>query len=338
MKKFILITFLLLIVGGIFFFYQILWAPNNFENDKVFIVSKGESFTKVMDRLAEAKVIRNKFLFKLAGKIHGTTTKIQIGKYRFRSGMSNVDILNDLVTGTSIEAIIVNIPEGWTSRKIASLLAREAGIDSSRFISLVHDEDFVEDFGFESHSLEGYLFPKTYRLYWQDDEKSIIEEFVKEFKKEFDSTLLARAGSLELTLQDVLTMASIIEGETRVDSERAIVSGVYYNRLKKGIRLQADPTIQFILPNGPRPLKYSDLKRQSPYNTYMNSGLPPGPVNNPGLASIRAALYPQKHKYLFFVANGEGGHTFTKNYKEHLKAVREYKRIREEKKAIEESM
>lgn len=327
----------MLIFGGVFFLYQILWAPNNFENDKVFIVSKGETFAKVMDRLAEANVIRNKFLFKLAGKIHGTTTKIQIGKYRFRSGMSNVDILNDLATGTSIEAIIVSIPEGWTSKRIASVLAREAGIDSVRFMSLVYDEDFVEDFGFESHSFEGYLFPKTYRFYWQDDEKSIIEEFVKEFRKEFDSTLLARADSLELPMHDVLTMASIIEGETRVDSERAIVSGVYYNRLKKGIRLQADPTIQFILPNGPRPLKYSDLKRQSPYNTYLNSGLPPGPVNNPGIASIRAALFPQKHKYLFFVANGEGGHTFTKTYKEHKKAVSEYKRIREEKKAMQEN-
>jgi UPF0755 protein len=135
----------------------------------------------------------------------------------------------------------------------------------------------------------------------------------------------------------VLALASIIEGETRIDSERAIVAGVYLNRLKKGIPLQADPTIQYIIPNGPRSLKHADLQIESPYNTYRHRGMPPGPVNNPGRASIYAALHPKKVPYLYFVANGRGGHTFTKTYDQHLHAVQQLKKIREEQDAAKEA-
>ena len=331
MKKFLAFIFVCaLAVAGLF--YLIMWAPNTFEGDHLVIISKGENFAQVMEKLDKAGILRSKLLFKIAGKLHGSTKKIQIGKYRFRSGMSNLEILKDLELGTSIEAIMVVIPEGYASRRIASILAKNLGVDSSRLMQYIYDEDLVREFGINAQSAEGYLFPKTYRLYWQDDEEAIVRQLLQELHKEFDSTFEQRATQIGYSVHEVLTMASIVEGETRLDSERAIVAGVYYNRLKSHIQLQADPTIQFLLPGRPRALKYSDLALESPYNTYRYRGLPPGPVNNPGIASIKAALYPAKHKYLFFVANGEGGHTFTRNYKEHLKAVSQYRRIREEKK------
>jgi len=330
MKKFLsTLLIILLLVGA--FYYLILWAPNNFNRDKFVMVSKGETFSQVADKLDKEGILRSKFLFKLAGRIHGSTKRIQIGKYRFRSGMSNLDILRDLSTGSTIEAIIVTIPEGWTSRRIAGLLAHNLSVDSVQLMMLVKNEVFLHDSGIKDSDGEGYLFPKTYKLYWQDTEVSILRQILSEFHKEFDSSMAARAHEIGFSVHNVLTLASIVEGETRIDSERAMIAGVYINRLKKNMLLQADPTIQFIIPHGPRLLKYSDLERDSPYNTYRYKGLPPGPVNNPGLASIKAVLYPRSHKYLFFVANGLGGHTFTKTYKAHLKAVKEYEKVREEK-------
>ncbi|TAK50666.1 MAG: endolytic transglycosylase MltG [Bacteroidetes bacterium] len=330
MKKFILLTLILCIVGGAVLYYLVMWAPNMFDGDRVVVISKGETFAEVMNKLAEQGVIKSKLLFKLAGKLHGSTTRIQIGKYRFHGGMSNLAILEDLAKGTSVEAIVITIPEGMTTRRITSLLTRQVGIDSARLMALATNREFVANLGIDAPTVEGYLFPKTYRLYWQDAEELLLQQFIEEFKREFDPMMEARANELGMSIHDVLTLASIVEGETRIDSERAIIAGVYYNRLRRNMFLQADPTIQFILPF-PRPLKYSDLNRVSPYNTYRNKGLPPGPVNNPGLASIMAVLYPKKHKYIFFVANGLGGHTFTKSYKEHLKAISNARKLRQER-------
>jgi UPF0755 protein len=151
---------------------------------------------------------------------------------------------------------------------------------------------------------------------------------VGEFKRFYTESLQHRANELAWTTKQVLTLASIVEGESALPDERPVISGVYHNRLRKKMRLQADPTIQFMIENGPRRVLYSDLKLDHPYNTYRNHGLPPGPVNNPGKASILAALYPASHNYLFFVANGQGGHWFAANYDDHLRYVRKLRRYR----------
>jgi len=315
--------------------YLVLWAPNTFDEDRVITVSKGDTFRQIEDTLIVSGVVRSGFLFNLAARVRGSTRKMQIGRYRFRSGMSNVEILEDLEFGTSAELVTVTIPEGTKSRRVPLLLQRMLGLDSASVGRLISDTAFIRGLGVDAPSLEGYLLPNTYRFYWQESDTFVISTMVGTFRRFFGDSLREAARARGMSVHQVLTLASIIEAETRVDSERARISGVYHNRLRKRMRLQADPTIQYILEDGPRRITYRDLNRESPYNTYRNLGLPPGPINNPGMASILAALNPEKHGYFFFVANGGGGHTFSRTYAEHLREVRVYRRKRQAEAAKE---
>ena len=313
---------------GFLLLYQILWAPNKFDGDRVVAISKGISFARVADSLEVAGVIRNRKLFDLAGEVLGMTRQMHIGKYLFHSGMSNREILADLSTGKSAFLVPVIIREGLRVRTHARIFARDVGIDSARFAQLAFNPGFVRSLGIEANSLEGYLLPDTYLFAWQTDEEQIIRRMVEGFQRFYTDSLRRRERELGMTTNKVLALASIVEGEAILDSERTIIAGVYLNRLKKRMRLQADPTVQYIIQNGPRRLLYEDLRIESPYNTYRNYGLPPAPINNPGRASILAALYPGKHSFLYFVANGKGGHTFTRTYSDHQRAVSRFRRIR----------
>lgn len=317
----------LLGLGGL---HAILWAPNAFEGDRIITVSKGDTFRAIEDTLVTSGVIRNRLLFNLAARILGSTRKMQIGRYRFRSGMSNSRILEDLEFGKSVELVTITIPEGTGARRVAAIYGRNLGLDTSLFMGLVRDSGFARFCGVEAPSLEGYLLPSTYRFYWQEAEESVLTAMTSAFRRFWGDSLDALAARRRLTMHQAVTLASIVEAETRIDSERTMISGVYHNRLKKRMRLQADPTVQYILEDGPRRLTYNDLQRPSPYNTYRNAGLPPGPINNPGMASILAALMPRSHGYYFFVANGAGGHSFSANYAEHLRQVRRYQKKRAE--------
>lgn len=325
-----LVVMLFLALACLLFAYLIFWAANEFEGDRIVVVSKGMMFHEVADSLHAAGVIRSKLLFEIAGELRGATRKVRIGKYLFRGPVSNREILEDLVTGRSALLISVRIPEGIRITLQARILRREIGIDSARFVGLAFDPEFVTTLEIPARSLEGFLMPDTYMFYWQEDEEEIIKRMAEQFKLFYVDSLEVRGRELRLSLTQVVTLASIIEGETMLDNERAIISGVYHNRLKKQMRLEADPTIQYVLADGPRRLRYSDLKIASPYNTYLNYGLPPGSINNPGRASILAALFPMKHDYVFFVANGSGGHTFSRTYAQHQRAVAEFRKIREQ--------
>ena len=332
-----LVRILAAVLGlGLIAAYEILWAPNSFEGDRSLTVSRGENFQQVLDSLENGGIIRSRALIDAAGRILGLTTKMQIGKYRFTSGMSNREMLEDLRSGRTIEPITVMLPEGVKAARQAKILARTIGIDSVRYMTLVYDSNFAHGLGVQANSLEGYLMPDTYKLYWQMDEELIIREQVEEFWKFMNDSLRAELDSTGRSLNHVLVLASIVNAETAIDSERALVAGVYYNRLERRMRLEADPTVQYILLDGPRRLKLSDLHRESPYNTYRNYGLPPGPIGNPGRASILAALFPVRHRYLFFVANGQGGHTFTRTFLEHRRAARRYRKFRNAQEAMRE--
>jgi UPF0755 protein len=323
-----LVPILVVLVAGVLILYQILWAPNEFEGDRVVIVFKGMTFKQVVDSLETRGAIRNRKLFEMAGEILNLTRDMKVGKYLLRSGMSNKQILDDLSTGRSALRITVTIPEGLRAATQARIFARELGIDSAQFVRLVHDGAFVRSLGIDARSLEGFLFPASYRFYWQPEEEEVLRQMTGAFHAFYVDSLRARAKHLGLTTTEVLAVASIVEGETMLDDERPIIAGVYYNRLRKRMRLEADPTIQYLIPGGPRRLRYGDLRITSPYNTYINYGLPPGPVNNPGAQSILAALHPARHSYLYFVATGTGGHVFSRTYNEHQNAVRRYRRLR----------
>ncbi len=312
--------------------YFIFWMPLNYPepNGKVVTIPRGSSFHAAVESLDAAGAIRTRWAFTLAGRLLGDTRSIKVGKYLFASGLSNADILRDMKEGRSRMIISVTIPEGWRIEGIARKFRRELGVDSVKIVALCKDSSMARRYGVEALTVEGYLLPETYNFYWQTDELEIVERMLEGFRGFYVDSLKRRQEQLSLTLNEVVTLASIVEGESGIDEERPVIAGVYWNRLKKHMKLEADPTVQYVIPNGPRRLLYEDLRFDSPYNTYVNTGLPPGPINNPGKRSIVATLYPEKHAYLYFVATGVGGHHFSKNYIEHQKAVKSFRRVRRE--------
>jgi len=308
----------------------VLFAPNTFPGpgERVIFISRGQTFATVVDSLVSKGTVRSRFQFMVVAHALGGAERVQVGKYAARSGISNLELFLMLRSGRGNQLIQVTVPEGSRIRAQARIFARTLGIDSSRFARLAFDPLWARSLGIDESGLEGYLLPDTYNFYWEQDEREIQRRQVESFQKFFSDTLRARCGEFGWTVHQAVTFASIVEGEAVLDEERPIISGVYHNRIRKGMRLEADPTIQYSLEDGPRRLTYEDLKSNSPYNTYRYAGLPPGPVNNPGKAAILSALYPQGNGYLFFVANGRGGHWFTRTYDEHLHYVRIYKRDR----------
>jgi len=208
------------------------------------------------------------------------------------------------------------------------LLANQLSFTAEEFMQYLNDKTLLQQLGIQSPSLEGYLFPDTYDFIDMDGPPTVIRRMVNHFFQIIDDSLLNEITASKRSLHAVLTLASIIEGECLVDEERPIVASVYLNRLRRRMRLESDPTIQYILPDGPRRLLNSDIEIDSPYNTYRRRGLPPGPINNPGLKSILAAIRPANTNYLYMVAVGDGTHSFTHDYDEFLKAKRHFQRIR----------
>ena len=306
------------------------FGPNTFEEPAVrmLYVSRGEPFSRIVDSLAASGIIRSRRAFVLTAKLFGGSSAIKVGKYVLRSGVSNHRIMAMLVSGRDAEAIRVLVPPGTTARVQARLFARELGCDSARIMTLFADRSFGASLGVDAPTLEGYLLPETYDFEWNQDEEYVLRSMVEQFHRFYTDSLRAREKELGWTTRQVLTMASIIQGESRLPEELRIISGVYHNRLRKRMPMQADPTIQYIIPDGPRRLYYEDLRIDDPYNTYRYAGLPPGPVNSPGREAILAALFPQSNAYLYFVANGQGGHRFAGSYEAHLRNVRLYRRHR----------
>jgi UPF0755 protein len=312
--------------------YYIFWIPNSVPEPggRIVAIPRGASFKAITDTLANNGVIRSRLAFDIAGRMLGYTKKIKVGKYLFHSGLSNSDILRDINEGKSRVIISVVIPEGWRMDMIARRFAHELGVDSEKILSICRDSFYVASNGFNASTLEGYLMPDTYNFYWQTDEPEIVERMVNGFRNFFVDSLQRRLRDVHMTLNQAITLASIVQGESGINEELPTIAGVYLNRLRKNMKLEADPTIQYLIPKSPRRLQFSDLRIKSPYNTYLNYGLPPGPVGNPGKQSILGVLYPEKHQYLYFVATGIGGHHFSKTYAEHQRAIRTYKRVRRE--------
>ncbi len=319
-------------MGWLFFSSVVPGAPDEVHELKI---RRGMGYNQIVARLVEQGIIESRKKVDWVAQLLGYKGRIKAGRYRIPGGASSYALLKQLVEGR-IALERVTIPEGSQAREIAGLLQRKIEIDSARFMHLVQDTAYVRRFGLDAPSLEGFLFPDTYRFHWGMSEEQVIERLVGEFKKRFDDTLQARAKALGWRTVEVVALASIIEGESMLDSERPIISGVYHNRLRHGMRLQADPTIQYIIPDGPRRLLKRDLEIDSPYNTYLYRGLPPGPVNNPGIESIRASLYPADVDYIYFVANGDGSHTFSRTWREHLKAKARFDAYRERVKRMQQ--
>jgi len=299
------------------------------EVDKtIFVIEKGMSLNAVTELLHDKDIIHNKSFFKYRVYFLGLSNKIPVGTFSVEGKVSNRDIISTIFEEGPIR-IKLTIPEGSSSNQI--FLKANTLLDRSDDYSLLfNNQSFIEEFDIQASSLEGYLFPDTYYFFKDTSSREVLNIMISEFWKNFNKKLIERTNELGFTVHEVVTLASIIEGEALLDEERVIISSVYHNRLNKRMKLQADPTIQYIIPGNPKALSNRDLKRVSPYNTYLNYGLPPGPINNPGLESIKAALYPSDTEYLYFVAQGDGSHIFTTNQKDHLKAKALYKKYKRE--------
>jgi len=317
------------VLGILLAFYSLvlLWPQGNPYDSVKVTIPKGASLQEVSAQLQDNNVIRNKRSFLLAVKTLGYEKDIPAGRFRLVKAHTNYDIIDQLVNGVQMNKR-VTILEGWTVSVIAKELEAKLGLDSQAFKNACKNELLLWKLGIDGESVEGYLFPETYRFSEDETPQEIINRMVEEYKKNFTEELQVRMEAMGFTETEVITLASIIEGEAIYNRERPVISGVYHNRLKQGMRLQADPTIQYIVKDGPRRLLNKDLKIKSPYNTYLNYGLPPGPINNPGIESIKAALNPANTEYLYFVARGDGYHTFSRTKDEHNKAKREFQKIR----------
>jgi UPF0755 protein len=327
-KEHIWLSFLItiLILSFVVHFYIALFIPPSNERVwKEIQVREGMSFKAIAGVLQKEGIIRYRFYFEMIGRIENISRKVRIGYYGLNTNMTMWEVLDALRNGKIIEYQIV-VPEGYNLYQIGWTLSTTPLISNANlFINLVKKKEYVHSLGIEADTLEGYLFPDTYYLPKGIKLEDIPKRMVMRYKEVFVDSYRNRAKELGFSEHQIVTLASIIEKEAKIKSERTLIAAVYLNRLKKGMRLQADPTAVYGTKAWVTKITKQDLKRKSPYNTYLHKGLPPGPIANPGQGALLAALYPEKTDYLFFVAQGDGSHFFSKDFGEHEKAIGRYK-------------
>ena len=288
-------------------------------------IPAGSTGRDVARLLHQAEIVRHPRAFALVARLLGFDSDLKAGNYLLSPGMTPLQLLTQIRQG-DVATAKVTIPEGFNLEEIASLLARKGLADEERFLRLARDKGLVYGdscpLDMPVDTLEGYLFPDTYRFAIGQKEEEIIKIMVNRCLEV--ATPLYEGYEGPLSFHEVLTLASIVEKEAIYDRERPVIAGVFLNRLRIGMRLQADPTVRYVV-NEPRSrVLYRDLEVESPYNTYRYPGLPPGPIASPGLASIRAVIEPADVDYMYFVARGDGTHFFSRTFAEHVAARRRF--------------
>lgn len=291
-------------------------------------IEAGQPAKVAAARLQHAGVIRSALLFRVLMRLRRAEEEIRAGEYAFSGEVTPSQVLDRLMRGDVVRHRLT-VPEGLRADEVADL-AENAGFGTAReFLSAASDPSLVRDIDSKAESLEGYLFPDTYYFARATPGARVVAEMVARFRQEMTPERLARLGHLGLSLREAVILASMIEEEARVDEERPRISAVFHNRLRAGMLLQCDPTVVYALVRDGRyrgDIYRSDLAYKSPWNTYVNSGLPPGPICSPGSRSIDAALHPASTNDLYFVVSGPGTHQFSSNMRDHENAVRRYRR------------
>ncbi len=287
-------------------------------------VHRGMGFRTILDELHRNGSITSTWPTIVTATLVPKLHNIKPGRYLIPPGMSNFGLLYYLHTRPQDE-VRITLPEGVDLRKVARILSRNLDIDSTGFMAAVSSRKLLDHHGIRAENAEGYLFPGTYNFAWASKPEDAAGFLVGQFRHFYTDRLQKMAAQEGLGETGLLTLASIVEAETPLDAEKSLVASVYLNRLKKNMRLQADPTVQYALGGAARRLYYKDLAADSPYNTYRHNGLPPGPICNPGAASILAVLQPAQSSFLYFVATGNGGHYFAASLTEHNANIKKYK-------------
>ncbi|MBN2283058.1 MAG: endolytic transglycosylase MltG [Deltaproteobacteria bacterium] len=286
-------------------------------------VPQGASFERITSILEDAGLVKDRRAFYVLALIEDVQKRVKAGEYELYGTQSPRDILESLVEGR-VRKYHVTVPEGFTLRGIAGRLAAAGVVDERRFRALAADKDLLSSLDIDNDTAEGFLFPTTYTFTKSMNEEDIIRHMAGELLRRITPDMRAAASDRGLTLKEIVTLASIIEKEGGVKEEKPLISAVFHNRLKKGMKLQSDPTVIYGIEDFDGNLQRRHLKMESPYNTYLISGLPPGPICSPGLDSIQAALNPSTEPYLYFVSKGDGTHHFSSSLTEHSKAVQQY--------------
>ena len=286
------------------------------------IIPRGASFADAADSLSKANLVGWRKMFRVYARITGGDRNIKPGTYLLRHGTPWSDIIGALHGGHGLVNTIT-IPEGYTISQIAPLLAKTLKVPVDSVQVAVRDTAELARLDIPTPTLEGYLFPDTYAFPLGTTARQAVREMVYDFERRWRPEWDSKAAEMKINRNDLVTMASIVEREARLPEERPVIAAVYYNRLQKGMLLQADPTVQYALGHHVGRVLYKDLEIKSPYNTYINKGLPPGPVASPGVGSLAAAANPANVPYLYFVASPDGHHEFRMTLGEHTSAIRE---------------
>jgi UPF0755 protein len=289
------------------------------------LVPQGSSFRAAAESLSARGVIGNTTMFRVYAKLRGADRRIKAGTYVLRPGSGWAFVLDALQEGKGV-VHTVTIPEGFALSQIVPLVASTLRVAEDSVIAAVRDTALLRRLDVPIETLEGYLFPDTYSLLPGTSARSAVVSMVQRFESQWKREWTARLDTVALSRHDIITLASIIEREAKIPEERPVIAAVYMNRLREGMLLQADPTVQYARGTWAERLYFRDLEVESPYNTYRVAGLPPGPIASPGAPSIEAALYPADVPYRFFVAFPDGHHEFRRTYAEHLEAVRAARR------------
>ncbi len=318
-------------ITGLYFIFDV--SPVVKVEERIEItIKEGTSLSTIADQLHETGVIGSPTTFKLAVQLLRKTRAIYPGNYSLETGLSNSAAIEALAHARPIE-ITVTIPEGLRSDETIGLLSRKLGLDSLKMIALLTDSTLLQIAGTGFQHLEGTLFPETYRFLENSDEYTVLSKLVTHFRNSIQPEMLEKAQQYGFNLQKLITFASLVEKETGRDDERRLVSSVYHNRLTRNMLLNCDPTVIYMLVqrgewNGNIQRKHFSIK--DPYNSYLYRGMPPGPIANPGLASILASLEPEDTNYLYFVGknDGTGVHDFSRTLRDHNNKVNRYQRRR----------
>ncbi len=318
----VLVPAVLVVAAGAHFIF-FLTTPIAPEEDQLFTVASGSSLSRIASSLESRGIIANDGYFIALARLKQSAGQVQAGDYLFDRPATPTTVLQRLVTG-DVRQEQLTVPEGFTLEEIAALLeSRELG-SAERFLELAHDEAFIGALDIEADSLEGYLFPETYSFARGTTEEQLLRAMVGQMQRHLTAELLAEGVAQGLDRHELLTLASIIQKEAGLVEEMPRISAVYHNRLRRGMRLQADPTVIYGIENFDGNLTRRHLAEVTPYNTYRLSGLPPGPIANPGADALKAAANPAESDAIFFVARGDGSHVFSKTLAEHNRAVRRY--------------
>ncbi|HXF33745.1 MAG TPA: endolytic transglycosylase MltG [Candidatus Acidoferrales bacterium] len=299
------------------------WDRSSPASARTAVIPQGAALGEVATLLQERGVIAHPLAFRALARLSGSETRVEAGEYTFPAHESTAGVLRLLVLGQGQIARWVTFPEGFTADEVARALARR-GLGDARAYEAWFMSNSIDLYGTRTRNLEGFLFPDTYLIPLPASPEVTARIMVDEFRRELPADAQARARQLGLTVPQVITVASLVEREAKADDERALMAGVYYNRLRLRMPLQVDATIEYALPQHAAVITRSDLRLDSPYNTYRYPGLPPTPIANPGRSSIMAAFFPKKSDFLYYVYMGNGHHAFARTYQEHSANVSRY--------------